>query len=407
MAVKIVRQHDRIALLGAPVSAAALAPGGEGAPSVLRNAGLVSKLESIGYRVADAGDDPQQLFQPDADSPRARNLQRVLMALEALRPRVEIAVKSGALPLILGGDCSIALATVAGLRRYYRHVSMLYADADADLQTPATTTSGCVDGMVVSHLVGRGASELVRFWSEPPLVREPDLALFGVSRLDLAEERALQTSPVRRYLADDIRRKSPANAASEAVERIHGASHEFILHFDVDVIADFQATNVPSGGLRLDEIREAFAVFIAEPRLAAIEVAGYNPSKDTEATGANLIVEFLAEMLAIRREKMKATAAVPEASKSAAAASVGAGNASAAAAAAAELSPSAAILPPPAAPGEAWSSDMLDEVASDGDAAAQSRSEAASDSGADSSDDAEAHKNSASSPLAEPDEPQA
>jgi arginase len=397
VAVKIVRQHDRIALLGAPVSAAALAPGGEGAPSVLRNAGLVSKLQSIGYQVADAGDDPQQLFQPDSDSPRARNLQRVLAALEALRPRVEIAVKSGALPLILGGDCSIALAVVAGMRRYYRHVSMLYADADADLQTPATTTSGCVDGMVVSHLVGRGASELVRFWSEPPLVREPDLALFGVSRLDPAEERALQTSPLRRYLADDIRRKSPAKAATEAVERIHGASHEFVLHFDVDVIADFQATNVPSSGLRLDEIREAFAVFVAEPRLAAIEITGYNPSKDTEATGANLIVEFLAEMLAIRREKMKAVAA-PEASKS-----VVATHAGEASAAAAELSPSAAILPPPAAPGEAWSSDMLEDVASDGDA--ENKSEA--DSSADSGPNSEAHEESASSAAAEPDEHQA
>ena len=404
MAVKIVRQQDRIALLGAPVSAAALAPGGEGAPSVLRKAGLVSRLQSIGYQVTDAGDDPQQLFQPDADSPRARNLQRVLKALEALRPRVEIAVKSGALPLILGGDCSIALATIAGLRRYYRHVSLLYVDADADLQTPATTTSGCVDGMVVSHLAGRGASELVRFWSEPPLVREPDLALFGVSRLDPAEERALQTSPLRRYLADDIRRKSPAKAASEAVERIHGTAHEFVLHFDVDVIADFQATNVPNpGGLRLDEIREALAVFVAEPRLAAIEVAGYNPSKDTEATGANVIVEFLTEILAVRREKMKAAAAsVPETGTSAATASAAP---AVAAAAAAELSPAAAILPS-AAPGEAWSSDMLEDIAV-GDAASRSVDDAVADSGADSESEGESETHSSSSPHAESDDPQA
>lgn len=310
MAVKIVRQGNRIAILGAPVSAAALAPGGEGAPAAFRNAGLISKLQSNGYEVTDMGDDPVQLYQEDNESPRARNLPRILRALEALKPRVEIAVKSGALPLILGGDCSIALATVAGLRRYSRHVSLLYLDADADLQTPATTRSGCVDGMVVSHLVGRGASELVRFWSEPPLVREPDLALFGVSRLDPAEEQTLQTSPVRRYLADDVKRKTPAKTANEAIERIHGDTHEFVLHLDVDAIADFQATNLPSsGGLGWQDLRELFDVFASQKHLAAIEVTGYNPARDADAACAKLVVEFLVEVLAARREKAKSAAA--------------------------------------------------------------------------------------------------
>ena len=184
MAVKIVRQPNKIALLGAPTSAAAMSPGHEGAPAALRNAGIVERLRAIGYEVSDFGDDPPQLYQPDEESPRARNLPRILAAIEALKPRVEQAVKSGALPLILSGDCSVALATVAGVRRYFRNVSMIYMDRDADLNTPATTTSGCVDGMAVSHLTGRGAAELVRFWGEPPLVREPDVALFGVDRLD-------------------------------------------------------------------------------------------------------------------------------------------------------------------------------------------------------------------------------
>ncbi|HKQ85904.1 MAG TPA: arginase family protein [Candidatus Acidoferrales bacterium] len=366
MAVKIVRQTNKIALLGAPVSAAALAPGGEGAPASLRNAGLASKLQSIGYEVADMGDDPVRAYQIDEESPRARNLRNVLAALDALRPRVEIAVKSGALPVILSGDCSVALAVVAGLRRYFRNVSLLYADADADLQTPATTPSGCVDGMVVSHLVGRGASEMVRFWSEPPLVREPDLALFGVSRLDPAEEQALQTSPLRRYLVEDVRRKSPAKTASEAIERIHGATHEFVLHFDVDVIADFQATNLPSSeGLNLEELREAFSIFAALPHLAAIEVTGYNPSRDSDGSCAKLIVDFLGEILSVRREKMKTAAAEapasPAPSKRAAAnaAAIPADDEAAAANADANLSHESAA--PPLAAGEAWSSDMLDQ----------------------------------------------
>jgi arginase len=349
VAVKIVRQPNRIAILGAPVSAAALAPGGEEAPAALRKAGLVSRFQSLGFDVADSGDDPPQIFQIDDQSPRARNLPRVLKALEALKPRVEIAVKSGALPVVIGGDCSVALATVAGMRRYYRNVSLLYLDADADLQTPATTASGCVDGMVVSHLVGRGASEMVRFWSEPPLVREPDLALFGVSRLDPAEEQVLQGSPVRRYLAEDIRRKSPAKAASEAIERIHGNAHEFVLHIDVDAIEGFQATNLPnSNGLRLEELREAFEVFAAQTHLAAIEVTGYNPTRDTDGAGASFIVDMLASLLTVWKQNLK-----PAQTK---------------AAAAPVEEPEAAA--PAVTAGQSWSSDMLDDpqaASDDGD----------------------------------------
>ena len=172
------------------------------APAALRSAGLIERLKSIGYDVTDLGDDPPQLYKPDEESPRARNLPGVIAVIETLKPRVEQAVKSGALPLILSGDCSVALATVAGARRYFRTVSLIYIDRDADINVPATTPSGCVDGMVVSHLTGRGAAEMVRFWGEPPLVREPDLALFGTDRIDPSEEEALQRSTLRRYSAE-------------------------------------------------------------------------------------------------------------------------------------------------------------------------------------------------------------
>jgi arginase len=315
VAVKIIRQPKKIALLGAPTSAAAMSLGHEGAPSALRAAGLLDRLRTMGYEVIDHGDDPPQLYKPDEESPRARNLPGVVAALEALKPRVEAAVKSLALPVIVSGDCSVALATVAGARRYFRNVSMIYMDRDADLHTPATTPTGCVDGMVVSHLTGRGAAELVRFWSEPPLVREPDLALFGVARLDPPEEQLLERSPLRRYLASDVRRMGAAVAARAAIERIHANGYEFILHFDVDVIADFQATNYPgSGGLALDEVREALEVFVTQKHLAAIEITAYNPTKDPDGSSAKVILDLLADIFRARAEAGNQEAAVAAAS---------------------------------------------------------------------------------------------
>jgi arginase len=362
VAVKIVRQANKIALLGAPTSAAARSAGNEGAPAALRAAGLAERLREIGYDVTDFGDDPVQLFKPDEESPRARNLSRVIASLETLKPRVEMAVKSSALPLILSGDCSIALATVAGARRYFRKVSMIYMDADADLNTPATTPSGCVDGMVVSHLTGRGAAEMVRFWGEPPLVREPDLAIFGVARLDPPEEQALAGSPLRRFLAADVRRMGAAAAARAAIDRIQGNAYQFVLHLDVDVIAGFTATNYPnSDGLSLDQVREALLVFAQQKELAALEVTAYNPAKDPDGSGAKLIVDLLAEVLGARLAALKgpeAAVAAPPAAV-AAAALQGSGGSSSSKSAAPEAEPEPEL--PAATAGEGWSSESLEE----------------------------------------------
>lgn len=306
MAVRIVRQPKQIVLLGAPTSAAALAAGHEKAPKALREAGLLEKLQSIGYTVTDMGDDPVELYKPDEESPRARNVKRVVASLEALKPRVEAAVKTGGLALILTGDCSSALATVAGVRRYYRGASVVYMDSDADLNVPATSPSGCVDGMVVAHLTGRGAAEMVRFWSEPPLVRDPDVALFGVSRLDSPEEGVLSTTAIRCFRAADVRRMGPAAAAEMAIERIHGGKNELVVHLDLDVIsgADFAATDFPGkeDGLRLDEVREALMLVAKQPRLVALEIAAYNPERDTDGRGAKIVVELVAAALAARLE---------------------------------------------------------------------------------------------------------
>jgi arginase len=359
VAVKVTRQPDKIALLGAPTSAAALSPGHERAPEALRTAGITDRLRAAGFEVVDHGDDPVQLSQPDEESPRARNLPRVVKSLEALRPRVEIAVKSGALPIVLSGDCSTTLATVAGVRRYFHNISMIYMDRDADLNVPATTPSGCVDGMVVAHLTGRGAAELVRFWPEPPLVRDPDIAVFGVDRLDPPEEEFLRRAPIRVFSATDIRRQGAAAAARTALDRIHAKRNEFILHLDVDVIENLQATNYPgSGGLTLDEVRDALEVFIVEPRLVAINVAAYNPEKDPDGSGAKQIIDLLASVLGMRRQALSKTPSEPVAT-------------AAAPVSTAQRQPESeqeAPVPVPDvrgmaasfAPGEAWTSDSLE-----------------------------------------------
>jgi len=315
LAVKIVRQANKIALIGVPSSAGAHGMGTERAPAALRAAGLVDRLREAGYDVTDLGDCPQQNFQTDDEHPRTRNLSGVLAALNALKPLVEQATKSGALPLILGGDCTLTLGTIAGVRRYFKAASLVWLDRDADLNVPATSPSGCLHGMVVAHIIGRGAPELVRFWGEPPLVREPDLALFGIDRFDPPEQEVLDRTPLRRYTARDVQRRGAAAAAENALERIHAGTNQVILHFDVDAISseEFAAADVPApGGLVLSEVRQALEVFAREKNLGAFEVAEYNPERDPDGSAARLLVDVIVAALAGR---LAALAAPPAEAK--------------------------------------------------------------------------------------------
>ena len=351
MAVKITRQTKNIVLLGAATSAAAPRPGGERAPSVLRAAGLADRLKAAGFHVADHGDTAVSVSQADDEHPRARNVSAILKSLNDLRPRVELGVKSGALPVILSGDCIPVLAVIAGTRRYYRNVSLIYVDRDADLNVPASTSSGYIDGMVISHVIGRGAPELVRFWGEPPLVRAPDVALFGFERLDPPEEQFLLASPLRRHPSLEVLTVGAAAAARLALERVHVANHQFILHFDVDTINsdEFPWTNFAGpGGLSFEAVRDALRVFAGQPNLAAVVVSGYNPELDADGAGARKLIDLLADVLSIRLE---ITAAAPAGAESAAPAPAVSSAPAAASAPAEATSVEADPTPiPPAAP---------------------------------------------------------
>ena len=308
MTAKITRQPTKIALIGAASSAAAFLAGSEKAPAALRAAGLVQRLQAAGYEVIDHGDCAVRHFAEDDENRRARNLKEIVAGLNDLKLRAEIAVKSGALVLVLGGDCAQVIGLLTGARRYYKRLSLLWFDRDADLNTPATTPSGRIDGMVVAHIIGKGAPELVRFWGEPPLVREPDVTLFGLERLDAPEQEFLDKSPMRRVSAEVVQARGAGEAAKSTLLQMHADARQVILHLDIDVIAqeEFPAVNVPgNGGLSFADVRGALIEFVKNPNLLGLDVAQYNPDKDTDGTGAKKLVDVVVEALTARLQAIR------------------------------------------------------------------------------------------------------
>ena len=317
MAVKIVRQPKKIALIGACSSAAAFLAGTEKAPAALRAAGLVEKLKNAGYEVTDFGDCPTRLFADDEEHRRARNLPTIVAGLNDLKLHAEVAIKSGALVLVLGGDCAQVIGLLTGARRYYKHINLLWMDRDADLNTPASTPSGRIDGMVVASIIGRGAPELVRFWGETPLVREPDVLLYGLERVDPPEQEFLSKSPLRYVYAADIQKKGVAASSRDALAHLHTDSREFVLHLDTDIIAqeEFPPVNVPgSGGLNFEDVRQSLREALSQRTLLGLDVAQYNPDRDPDGSGAQKLVALLVDALSARFEALAAPAEAPAAS---------------------------------------------------------------------------------------------
>jgi arginase family enzyme len=148
---------------------------------------------------------------------------------------------------------------------------------------------------------------LVRFWGETPLVREPDVLLFGLDRVDPPEQEFLSKSPLRYVYAADTRKKGAAASTRDALAHLHTDSRDFIAHLDIDIVSqeEFPAVNVPgSGGLSFDEVRQALGEVLSQKTLLALDVAQYNPDRDPDGASAQKLVDLLVDGLTARFEAL-------------------------------------------------------------------------------------------------------
>jgi arginase len=222
-------------------------------------------------------------FQPDLDHPKQQNLTLVVDVAKDVAALVDRALGAGRFPLVLGGDCSLSLGVIAGLLRHQLRLGVIYFDADLDLNTPETTPSGILDGMALAHALGRGVQELAGIGPRLPMLSEPDVVVFGRSR-------------IAKYPIDRVR-QDPAHAARDALSEIEDQIDALLVHFDVDV-TDCPAVDVPHpGGLDLDSAFSALSVFTASPKVAALVVTEFNAELDSSGLYAKSLVAGLADAL--------------------------------------------------------------------------------------------------------------
>lgn len=297
----------KIGIIGVPSSAGARRSGQERAPQAFRGAGFIARLHSAGFEVSDFGDLPEVPFHTDLQQPKAQNLQLVVDVARRVANQVERVVNDKALPIVLGGDCTITLGVVAGLIHQAPNLGLMYLDGDLDLNTPDTTTSGIFDGMVIAHMTGKGVDTLTRLGSRYPLMAEEDIVLYGYNieagGIDAVEIEVLQQCEMIEYPISKIRGKVK-ELAREALSQLEDRSDSILVHFDVDVIdfEDFPAADLPHyHGLSFDEAISALEVFTASRKLAALVITEFNADRDVDGMLALRLVNAVANALEGKR----------------------------------------------------------------------------------------------------------
>lgn len=270
-----------IAVIGAPSSAGAFAPGPEEAPAALRAAGLNYMLRRAGIDIEDYGDIPGFRWVPDQDQPLAMHAKTVARVALDVAERVATANARGRLALVLGGDCAVGIGSYLGVRRGHSEPWLLYSDPHPDLNTPEDNTSGALGWMGNAHLLGRpGAAPQLAGLDGGPALEPGRLVLFGASltRSQAAEREAIDTLGLKVIAEADVA-ADPQKAAAEALALI--GDEPYTLHFDSDCI-DF--TDLPicentdrNVGLTHQTAFQALTGAAAGPGLQALTVAQITP----------------------------------------------------------------------------------------------------------------------------------
>ena len=289
-------------IIGVPTSAGAHHAGQDLAPAALRAAGLPGRLSGAGLAITDAGDLPGAIFTADRAHPAARNVAAVARVAGEVADAVTAAIGAGKVPFVLGGDCTITIGAVAGLLRGHPDGGLIYLDGDTDLGVPGDGGSGILDSMGISHMLGRGASELTHLAGTAPLLQPARLAIIGADprettdagRAYLAEAGVdLQEAPV--FLAD------PQGAAKRAVTAVTTASDRYLVHFDIDVVdsGDLPLGNFPhyGSGVSLDAALGALRVLCSDPAFAGLVLTEVNPTHDPAGSEVARLVDGLSEAL--------------------------------------------------------------------------------------------------------------
>ena len=294
-------KQSHIAIIGVPLDLGQGRRGVDMGPSAMRVAGLNARLGALGYVVEDLGNVPAEQAEASPEGqPRAKYLPQIAATCDRLAILVGQTLERGGVPVVLGGDHSVAVGTASGVSHHFRarnqKAGLIWLDAHADMNTPESSPSGNVHGMPLACILGVGPPELTDLFGYRPKVEPRHAVIVGLRDVDQMEKPHVRQSGVRAFTMRDIDERGLRSVMEDAIRLASEDTAGFHLSLDMDFVDPRDAPGVGTpvrGGVTYREAHLAMEMIGDSRRMVSMEVVEINPVIDEANRTADLAVELV------------------------------------------------------------------------------------------------------------------
>jgi arginase len=296
---------QKIRIIGVPMDLGQSRRGVDMGPSALRGAGLQARIKQLGLTVEDIGNlEVKQPEEMQVGEKRAKYLQEIAETCQDISKAVQKSLEEGFLPLVLGGDHSIAVGVAAGVSAHFRkekkQIGYIWLDAHGDMNTPESSPSGNIHGMPLAAIMGFGAPELVDLGGFHPKAEPGNIVIVGARDLDAQERKIVKKSGIHVFTMRDIDERGMREVMSEALKYAMDDTEGVAVSLDMDFVdpADAPGVGTPvRGGVTYREAHLAMEMIADSEAMVSLEVVEINPIIDEHNRTALLGVELVLSAL--------------------------------------------------------------------------------------------------------------
>ncbi|MBD1222920.1 arginase [Virgibacillus halodenitrificans] len=293
--------NKNISVIGVPMDLGQSRRGVDMGPSAMRYAGAIEKLTTLKYIVKDLGDIPinRPVNNESTDGTNLKNLHQVIEANQQLADMVDEEIQKYNFPLILGGDHSIAIGSLAGIAKHYKNLGVIWYDAHGDLNSSETSPSGNIHGMPLAVSLGIGHDKLVNISDYVPKIKPENIVIIGARSLDPGEKELIKEKGIKVFTMHEIDRLGMPNVMSEAIKYLKDRTDGVHLSLDLDGLDPSEAPGVGTpvlGGITYRESHLAMEMLEESGMITSAEFVEVNPILDEKNKTATVAVALMGSL---------------------------------------------------------------------------------------------------------------
>ncbi|UTR08708.1 arginase [Evansella sp. LMS18] len=291
----------KISLIGVPMDLGQTRRGVDMGPSAIRYAGVIERLKRLNHEVEDRGD--IEIGRPPnfdiKNEQNLKDLEEVVKSNQRLADAVSDASDRGDFPLVLGGDHSIAIGTLAGIANKYENLGVIWYDAHGDLNTGETSPSGNIHGMPLAVSLGIGHTSLTEIGGYAPKIKPENIAIVGARSLDEGEKELIREKGIKVFTMHEIDRLGMTTVMEEAISHVSRNTDGLHLSFDLDALDPQDAPGVGTpvvGGTTYREAHLAMEILAERNIVTSAEFVEVNPILDNKNQTAEAAVALIGSL---------------------------------------------------------------------------------------------------------------